>query len=239
MHVARGKEEYTVGAGHDWFWHQFADGSWEPSTFRIFDKFLEPDKTFLDIGAWIGPTTLYAAKRAKQVFAFEPDPVAYKSLVVNLELNDVKNVVPYPVAVANQWKGIPFGPKTGFGDSMSSELWGKASTPVDRGFQVPAVPLEGLVIDLMPNFIKIDIEGGEKTIFDNSAVALEQCRPTIHLSLHTPWHLKDLDGFKHRIMEGLEMYPFIYDENLKLIALDDAFNPDAFNSIVATFKEIN
>ena len=34
------------------------------------------------------------------------------------------------------------------------------------------------------------------------------------------------------------MYPYIYDENLQPIKLEQAFRTDAFNSIVATFNEI-
>ncbi len=44
--------------------------------------------------------------------------------------------------------------------------------------------------------------------------------------------------FKKPIIEGLSMYPYFYDENLKPIKLEDAFNPNAFNSIVASFTEI-
>lgn len=233
MQINRENDIYTVAEGHDWFWEKFANGSWEPETFKIFDAFLDREKIFVDIGAWIGPTTLYAASRAKQVFAFEPDPIAYRSLVQNLELNRIENVVPYPIAVADSWKGINFGKRILYGDSMSSELWGTSG-----GAQVPAVSLEAIVIDLMPGFIKIDIEGGEKTIFDRSILALGEIQPTIHLSLHTQWHRDDLEGFKTSIMEGLEMYPYFYDENLNRIELKDAFNPEMFNSIVASFKKL-
>jgi len=231
MKITRGKEEYVVVEGHDWFWKIFADGSWEPTTFKIFDKFIDPERPMLDIGAWIGPTVLYAAKRAKQVYAFEPDPAAFISLVQNLELNRVKNVVPYPVAVSHKWEGIPFGVKGQLGDSMSSVLWAKDDS------QVPAVPLAGLLIDINPAFVKIDIEGGEADIFEGATLALEQMKPTIHLSLHTPW-IKNVESFKKKIMEGLKMYPYFYDENLQPIKLEDAFKTDAFNSLVASFEKI-
>lgn len=233
MQVIRDGKEYWVADGHEWFWPGFASGAWEPSTFRIFDKFLDKEKTFVDIGAWIGPTVLYAAPKAKQVYAFEPDPVAYKSLVQNLHLNKVGNVVPYPVAVAERWKGLDFGVKTALGDSMSSVLW---ATGGDR--QVPAVGFEAIVLDLMPSFIKIDIEGGEKTIFDGAALAMDEIKPTIHLSLHTPWFKDSLEEFKKSVMEGLRMFPFFYDENFNRIELKDVFNVDAFNSVICTYKEI-
>lgn len=232
MKVARGEEQFTVAEGNDWFWKIFADGSWEPGTFRIFDAFLEKDKPMLDIGAWIGPTALYAASRAKQVFAFEPDPTAFFSLIRNIELNRIKNIIPYPIAVSNEWKALNFGPKNAYGDSMSSELWAKGDT------QVPACDFQDLVLSIQPGFIKIDIEGGEKNILDGAALVLGQMKPTIHLSLHTPWHLADLASFKEHVIEGLAEYPYFYDENLQPTKLEDAFNVGAFTSVVASFKKI-
>ncbi len=233
MQIARDGREYIVTEGYDWFWNQFADKTWEPTTFKIFDKFLDSKHNFIDIGAWIGPTVLYAAPKARQVFAFEPDPVAHHHLVSNLALNHVENVVPYPVAVANDWKGMNFGSKSVYGDSMSSEIWAKQNDA-----QVPAISLSAIVMDIMPNFIKIDIEGGEKTLFEGASVALAQMHPTIHLSLHTPWFIKNINEYKEAIIRGLSMYSNFYDENLNKIELRDAFDVTRFNSVVATFKEL-
>lgn len=233
MHVVRGKDEFTVMEGHDWFWKQFADGTWEPSTFRIFDKFLTPESTMLDIGAWIGPTALYAAKRVKKIFAFEPDAVAFVRLCQNIDLNKAENIIPYPVAVSSEWGGIPFGPKTGYGDSMSSQIWAKNSN-----VKVPAVSLSSLIDGVKPDFIKIDIEGGEKFIFENSVRALSEHCPTIHLSLHTPDMTGDLEAFKKAIIDGIGFYPFFYDENLQPVKLEDVFSITAFNSVVASFTQI-
>jgi FkbM family methyltransferase len=234
MHIVRGTEEFTVAEGHGWFWPKFADQSWEPSTFRIFDKFLKPDGVMLDIGAWIGPTALYAARRTGKILAFEPDPVAHASLCQNLELNNIENVVPYPVAVSSEWEGIPFGPKTGYGDSMSSQIWAKGDDQ-----HVPAVSLASLVASINPDFIKIDIEGGEKFLFEgDGSVALKVFKPTIHLSLHTPDMMDDFEGFKKAVVDGIGFYPFFYDEDLNRIELEQAFNPRAFNAVIATFTEI-
>lgn len=235
MEIVREGEVFQVASGHEWFWPGFADGSWEPSTFKIFDQFLKPEGLMLDIGAWIGPTALYAAARTKKILAFEPDPVAFRSLVQNLALNKVENVIPYPIAVSSEWGGIPFGAKTGLGDSMSSQIWAKNDE------KVPAASFVSIVAETMPDFIKIDIEGGEKFIFANSAnrFALEQVKPTIHLSLHTPDMQADLEGFKKAVEEGIGFYPYFYDEKLEHIKLEAAFDTRAFNSVVASFTNIH
>jgi tRNA G37 N-methylase Trm5 len=69
------------------FWTIVNEGRWERETFHIMDRFLKPDWRFVDIGAWIGPTALYAARKCETVDAYECDPVALRELRNNLRLN--------------------------------------------------------------------------------------------------------------------------------------------------------
>src|SRR5690606_6717528 len=85
---------YTVSVGntpfkvkYEHFWKTVHKGVWEPLTFRIFDSFLDADHSFIDIGAWVGPTALYGSTRAQHCYAIEPDPVAFKTLRQNVSLN--------------------------------------------------------------------------------------------------------------------------------------------------------
>jgi len=43
--------------------------TWEKETFTIFDKYLNKDKLFIDIGGWIGATTMYGARKSKHVYS--------------------------------------------------------------------------------------------------------------------------------------------------------------------------
>lgn len=232
MFIEKNGVHYEVAAGYEWFWNQFANNSWEPNTFKVFDRFLEKDRNYLDIGAWIGPTVLYAASKAKNVYAFEPDQVAFSSLKRNIELNNIENVVAYPVAVSNLWKKINFGACKEFGDSMSSEIWSSESG------NVPAISLFSIIHESNPGLIKIDIEGGEKFIFEGALIqmALKAFRPTIYLSLHTPWFKDDLESYKKTVMEGLFEYPYFYTDAGRPIALSDAFDPERFTTVVASYK---
>lgn len=65
---------------HSKFWRRAGRGDWEPETFAVLDAHLRGDADYLDIGAWIGPTVLYAARKARHVWCFEPDPTAYRHL---------------------------------------------------------------------------------------------------------------------------------------------------------------
>ena len=69
------------------FWERVAGGRWEPGTLAAIDRLVDRRTTFLDLGAWVGPTTLYAAAVARRVIAVEADPAALDQLQRNLAVN--------------------------------------------------------------------------------------------------------------------------------------------------------
>ena len=71
------------------FWNNFHD--WEKTDLDFVIKKAEKDQIFIDIGAWIGPYTLLAAKLGMRVYAFEPDKTAYEVLKKNIQLNKFKH----------------------------------------------------------------------------------------------------------------------------------------------------
>jgi len=71
------------------FWNNIHD--WENTDLDFVFKKAEKDQIFIDIGAWIGPYTLLAAKLGMRVYAFEPDKTAYEVLKKNIQLNKFKH----------------------------------------------------------------------------------------------------------------------------------------------------
>ena len=72
---------------HDSVWTEVSNGTWEPATFLVFDKFIDERHSYVDIGSWIGPTLLYGARNARAAYGVEPDLIAYSQLRRNVELN--------------------------------------------------------------------------------------------------------------------------------------------------------
>jgi SAM-dependent methyltransferase len=60
---------------------------WEWETFATISSFCRPNGTFLDVGSWVGHFTLFAATLCGRVYAFDPDPVAFKILNRNIYAN--------------------------------------------------------------------------------------------------------------------------------------------------------
>lgn len=180
------------------FWRRVGAGLWEPQTFEVFQRFLRHDKSYIDIGAWIGPTVLYGAMLSRRVHALEPDPVAFAELAANVEANPglLPKIRLYPYGIGAESGplrlyagGLYFGEQSRFGDSMSGMLAapGAAGQPCR---EVQALDLEHFLslnaIDDC-NFIKMDIEGGEYAVIPGLWRRLPQLGlPTLYVSFHAP-----------------------------------------------------
>jgi FkbM family methyltransferase len=185
VRVARDGYEFDVDpVGYENFWRWFQE-DWEGETFRVFDAFLPDVTTYLDVGAWIGPTLLSAACRVERAVGFEPDPVAFAALERNVARNFSlgARITLVPAAVGARSGRTRLGSRTTPGDSMSSVLFGTA----EHHWTASVVRLdefaarEGLK---PPFFLKCDIEGGEYSLLPALAPWIGEVRPTLYLSLH-------------------------------------------------------
>jgi len=166
-------------AGNEDFWEWMEHGGWEPGTLRFIRDAAKGSLVFIDVGAWIGPVSLFAASVGFKVYAFEPDSVAYGTIEENISLNPL---LATKIELSNSAFGTQAGEAllhhaSGFGDSQSSLL-----TPTGRASSgQPVKVLDGvafLLSDAVPNnsVVKIDIEGGEYLILPKlRKVARDKC----------------------------------------------------------------
>ncbi|WP_188610502.1 FkbM family methyltransferase [Chelatococcus reniformis] len=173
------------------FWDKVEQGRWEPGTIAVLADSVGPHTTFLDLGAWVGPTTLIAAAAGARCIAVEADPSALAQLRRNLAANAA---LPGRVTVVDRAVSaapglVRLGARRKPGDSMSSVLLTGSATTWDSEAITPAdlAVLVGSAPDL---FIKIDIEGGEFGLAPALAPLLAGPRVSVLLSLH-PSILRD------------------------------------------------
>ncbi len=158
------------------FWELWRSGGWEPDTKALLARTLEPGDLFLDIGAWIGPVTLWALECGANVIAIEPDPVALPELS--------RQVAPYADRV-EIWAGalalergcLQLAPKTGYGDSMSRVA--------ESGVEVQCWTLPEILGDRRPKLAVMDIEGYEMTLLPEVAPYLASLGCALQVALHT------------------------------------------------------
>jgi FkbM family methyltransferase len=218
-------KQFEVSPGHHGsFWRDVSTGAWESDTFAIFDRFLDSEHSYIDIGAWIGPTLLYGCQTAKMAYALEPDPIAYAELAQNVALNKpmTDNVRLLNACIARRSGEVSLGSRGQGGDSTSSLLFGRKKTHwTVRAYSFDDFARQNALTQC--NFIKMDIEGGEYQILPTMIEYLKANRPTLHLSLH-PCYLKlrPLGGLGRliarffgtlKVIRSTSFYRHMYDHN--------------------------
>lgn len=172
----RGKR-WIVGSSTHGCWI----GSYEYEKRRIFEKLVTPGSVVFDIGAHVGFYTLLASElvgSSGKVFAFEPVPRNLRYLRAHLEINNVKNVTVISAAVSDH------SGATLFAEESSHSA---AHIYLQGSFQVEMVCLDDLFTQgeiPMPDFIKMDIEGGELRALVGATLLLTNGSPTIFLATH-------------------------------------------------------
>jgi len=183
--VVRGRTMRHVVSRHVGFWESVASSAWEPQTFAVLERFVGADTVYVDVGAWIGPTVLFAGQRAARTLAFEPDPMAFPELEVNCEANRGRlgEVTLLRQAIAGQAGRCRLTGQGEGGNSNSSLLLTDGAV----SWEVEATTLEAVLGSLGPVdhlFVKVDIEGGEYEIRPSLQRLATDPRCTLFVSMH-------------------------------------------------------
>ena len=169
-----------------WFWEQFGSG-WEEESFEVIRRLVRPDRAFLDVGSWIGPTALIAcAHGAKRVVAVEANPSTVAHLRRTIDYNPGLHG---RIEVLNRCIHRDAG-SVQFGNADGSDCTSSASSLRGHGYAVQAIRLTALMEEFDvrdPSLIKIDIEGAEIFLDEDLGVLSEQPDLVIYLSLHPPF----------------------------------------------------
>jgi FkbM family methyltransferase len=187
--VTVGDHSFQVDPGpHHRFWKRVNRGTWEPETYAIFNQHLNDRTLFLDIGAWIGSTSLYGAQLAQRCVAFEPDPVAFAALSRNVEANRqadwIGRLQIQERAINKDGQSFTLGGTSKGADSTSSALFpNRESQWTVRALRLPDVLAEHRA-DGQPVFLKIDIEGGEYDLIPSIQETLSDPLVTAYISFH-------------------------------------------------------
>lgn len=162
-------------------------GKYEHRVTRVFLQCLRrlpPDRCVVDIGANVGYYSVMAARQLRRagsgkVFAFEPNPYAFRYLRRNTELNNLENLLALPWAVADQSgqtkiyldpQGITIGSLRPYRPQLTESL------------DVQVVTLDSFMAQNPQSRIglmKLDIEGAEMSAFLGGQETLRRDRPVI------------------------------------------------------------
>ena len=169
---------------------------------EVLQGAIKPGHTVLDVGANIGVFSVVLGKHepTASIYAFEPDPVNYALLNMNLRLNDIHNATAFEIALGKKEECIPFyKSRENFGDHRSART--QSHCPgVTSGSQVdvlsrrvlkanPVRVLESYLDDgpSSINVLKIDTQGADLEILD---ACMPLLLPGSIVSIeYSPYHL--------------------------------------------------
>lgn len=184
--------------------------SWMEGDASVCDKFISPDDVVLDIGASIGSFTLFMAKRAAHVYAFEPIPQIYEFLQHNTRKHRNVSCLPWALSDRSDEKTMVV-PRYKWGQ----ECWYDAciktpqSTPGLREFKVVSRTLDSFTLLPRIDFIKCDVNGHELEMLRGASNTIRRDHPAILMEV-----LEDPDSltswafhvFEFMAREGYDAY---------------------------------
>ena len=141
---------------------------------QYFPDFIKTDKnsTIIDVGAYNGDTiSNFLSKRRdfKNIFAFEPDKFNFEKLKQNFGNNN--KIFTYNYALGSVNKLVNF---------RSSSNTSKIDKNGNNKIRVKSLDS----LNLKPNFIKVDIEGGEKDFILGSKNTLKKYKPQLAICVY-------------------------------------------------------
>ncbi len=195
-------------------------GNFENSEIDFVRRTLEPGNIFLDIGANAGIYTILASRLVGptgHVYAFEPSRRELTLLRQNIAMNHLENVTVIESAVSNRSGSARLaiardGGLNSFADThrpdQQIEAWQEVET-----VSLDAFLKEHSIVNV--DFIKMDVEGAEKLVFEGAAGVLESCHPTTILFEASDYNAR---GFGYTVKDLLDQF---LDRRINLYVLGE------------------
>jgi FkbM family methyltransferase len=168
-----------LGSYIDWSVYFF--GAYCATELDLIDRLLArlPGSSVFDVGANAGHHTLFIARRARAVYAFEPVPSLATQIRARAELNRLTHVEVFGFGLGDAEGELPFSPSPdeNTGTGSFTAVAGREPTlrlPMRRGDEAWA-ELGRPRID----FVKIDVEGSEGRVLRGLSAMLEERRPVV------------------------------------------------------------
>lgn len=170
------------------FWTKISHNKWEPDTFGFISSYCDSTVHFLDVGAANGAMSLAASIAGATVTAYEPDPIIFRVLKRNIELNQKlsSRIELKHVGISSESTKIDFDissdPEILTGILFRNRVFEKSIIEVlSLSEEVSRVGLGDKKI-----VVKMDIEGAEFKILNNLEVlkALKKYEVLLLLAIH-------------------------------------------------------
>ncbi|OYT74233.1 MAG: hypothetical protein CFK49_09470 [Armatimonadetes bacterium JP3_11] len=193
---------------------------------------LRPGDILLDVGANIGTHSICLAPVLGEegaVYSFEPHPRIFGYFQKNIQLNQIRSIYAYNVALGHQ-NGIA----NLSDDVLDDRNWLHASVGKDSGVEVPVHTLDAFPIRVGNRIIKVDVEGYELYVFRGAEQTLEATQ-FIYLEIGDR-HTLRCGYTTHELLDFLKKRGwrlFRFQSPSDLAEIDAKYTPPDVENIVA------
>lgn len=166
-------------------------GEFSPGEVEMFDALIQPGHVVIDAGANIGAHTVWFARRARFVFAFEPQRILFQVLCANIAMNEFMNVQTYQMALGE----APGEVRVPVLDvTVENNFGGLCAKGHDEGEPVGLMALDQMSLPRL-DFIKIDVEGMELDVLKGAVNQIERHRPVLYVENDRKENSEELKDF--------------------------------------------
>lgn len=155
------------------------------SHYEVDDIRILKDDIVFDCGANTGIFSLYAAYKGKCVYAFEPSTMIRHYLRSTKRYNNDKfKIVPYGVSNISGTKILAQADNPGA--TRTNDFIMPEYHKILYNEVINVITLDDFVekTEIIPNFIKMDIENGEIAALEGARMIIQKYHPTFSISIH-------------------------------------------------------
>ena len=186
----------------------FDPEKYSSKNFKVFFEYYKPKKndTVLELGAGIGNETLFMSNLIGtngKIYALEPFEPIFELLNINKKINNLQNIKIIKKALYKE--------KTKIGFFSDQESWLNGKINSNSSTLVETFTLNSFIEDYnisIVNFCKINIEGAERYVLDNSDKFFNICQ---NLAIECHDFLEGNENKTHQIVKD-----FLIAKNYKI-----------------------
>lgn len=206
---------------------------------QLLKNIIIPETDTIDIGVYRGVYSYEMAKYSKMVHAFEPNPIIFKDIELNLG-KIIKNINLYNFALSDKENKVllkvPIRNKN-YDKSNYEEYFQMGRATIHEQnvmgdietFEIKSKKLDNFTFSNRISFIKIDVEGHEMSVIKGAENTIKQYKPTLLVEIEEK-HSKQkvLDSINYINSLGYES--FFYDNELK--STNNLNNLNMYNNFI-------
>ena len=155
---------------------------------------------FIDCGAFTGDTYFLARQNNYEIAAyagFEPDLNNFRRLCTEVAKAPIHDAVLFPCAAYSNVSSLSFAANNGASSNINSL----------GDIAVPGVPIDYCLRNFRPNFIKMDVEGGELDVIEGAIETIKDSRPDLAIAVyHKPQDIFKLAKHLSRMSVGYNFF---------------------------------